>query len=52
MAKGYWIVSIDVTSPDGYGEYVKVVRPYLARCEAAWMHLVRRIGRFWARDSR
>ncbi len=37
MAKGYWIVSIDVTSPEGYGEYVKVVRPYLARCEAAFL---------------
>lgn len=37
MAKGYWIVSIDVTNPGGYGEYVKLVRPYLARCEAAFL---------------
>lgn len=29
MAKGYWIVSLDVTDADAYGEYVKRVRPYL-----------------------
>lgn len=37
MAKGYWIVSIDVTTPDGYGEYVKAVRPYLERCKAVFL---------------
>lgn len=37
MPKGYWIVSIDVTDAEGYGEYVKVVRPYLERCEATFL---------------
>ena len=37
MAKGYWIVSIDVEDAEGYGEYVKLVRPYLERCNATFL---------------
>ena len=37
MAKGYWIVSIDVADAEGYAEYVKLVRPYLERCKAVFL---------------
>ncbi|WDR03381.1 DUF1330 domain-containing protein [Devosia algicola] len=30
MAKGYWIVSIDVSDADAYGDYQAFVRPFLA----------------------
>ncbi len=31
MAKGYWIVSLEVTDPEQYARYAQVVRPFLAR---------------------
>lgn len=31
MAKGYWIVSIDVQDMDGFAAYGKVVRPLLVK---------------------
>ncbi len=37
MAKGFWIVSIDVKDAEGYAEYVKLVRPYLERCNATFL---------------
>ncbi len=37
MAKGYWIVSIDVTDADKYGDYVREVRPFLERCNAKFL---------------
>jgi len=37
MAKGYWIVSNDVSDAQGYEEYVKLVRPYLERCNAKFL---------------
>lgn len=37
MAKGYWIVSVDVSDAQGYGEYVKLVRPYLEKCNAKFL---------------
>lgn len=37
MAKGYWLVSIDIKDADAYGEYVKRVRPYLERCNAQFL---------------
>jgi uncharacterized protein (DUF1330 family) len=30
MAKGYWVVHIDVTDPDTYRVYQEFVRPFLA----------------------
>jgi uncharacterized protein (DUF1330 family) len=30
MAKGYWIVNVDVTDPDQYAKYQAFVRPFLA----------------------
>ncbi len=29
MAKGYWVVSIDVTDPDRFARYVEAVTPFL-----------------------
>lgn len=37
MAKGYWIVDLNVTDPDQYGEYVKLVRPFLASLGAKFL---------------
>lgn len=30
MAKGYWVVHLDVADPAGYGVYQDFVRPFLA----------------------
>jgi uncharacterized protein (DUF1330 family) len=30
MPKGYWVVNLEVTDPDGYRDYQGFVRPYLA----------------------
>lgn len=37
MTKGYWIVSIDVTDADKYGDYVREVRPFLERSNAIFL---------------
>jgi uncharacterized protein (DUF1330 family) len=30
MAKGYWVVSLEVTNPEAYRAYQEFVRPFLA----------------------
>ena len=37
MAKGYWIVGLDISDPEQYAEYVKLVRPFLVRCDAKFL---------------
>lgn len=37
MAKGYWLVDVEVTDAERYGEYAAVVRPFLANLGARFL---------------
>lgn len=37
MAKGYWIVTVDVSDFDQYGEYSKLARPIMAKLGAKFL---------------
>jgi uncharacterized protein (DUF1330 family) len=37
MAKGYWVVQIDVTDPDGYQQYVKANAAAFSKCGARFL---------------
>ena len=37
MAKGYWVVDLEVTDPEGYKAYQAFVRPFLAANEGRFI---------------
>jgi uncharacterized protein (DUF1330 family) len=37
MAKGYWIVQVSVTNPDGYPSYVKAVTAVFEKLDARYL---------------
>lgn len=37
MAKGYWLVDVEATDAEQYGEYAAVVRPFLAKLGARFL---------------